>query len=234
VEIVPVIDLLDGQVVRAQRGERDHYRPINSALCQSSNPLEVTHRLLGLYPFKILYIADLDAIQKRGNHLSTITSIRKTYPNIDIWLDGGFSNLADCHPWQNLNITFVIGSESMSSIEQLHQMRSTLGDAQLVLSLDWHNEVPQGSSTLFENTEKWPQRVIIMPLARVGSYAGPDMIKLKMMLSLSGARSIYAAGGIRDIHDLHALKALGVSGSLLASALHDQAIDKNDLMSLSN
>jgi phosphoribosylformimino-5-aminoimidazole carboxamide ribotide isomerase len=44
--IVPVIDLLRGQVGPARRGERQSYRPIISDLCTGSDPLVVARALI--------------------------------------------------------------------------------------------------------------------------------------------------------------------------------------------
>ncbi len=38
--LIPVIDLMQGQVVRAVRGDRGSYRPIVSGLCAGSDPVE--------------------------------------------------------------------------------------------------------------------------------------------------------------------------------------------------
>jgi phosphoribosylformimino-5-aminoimidazole carboxamide ribotide isomerase len=232
-EIIPVIDLLNGQVVRAQRGERNRYLPIDSALSRSSKPLDVAQALLGLYPFNTLYIADLDAIQRHGNHFSTLAAIRQNHPNIDLWLDAGFGNVADCHPWRDLDVTFVVGSESLKNIESLRQMKAELGDEKLVLSLDWRGETALGPPELFQSPCDWPQRLIVMTLGKVGSYDGPDMERLKQ-ISLTGCdRSIYAAGGVRGANDLQSLQAMGISGVLLASTLHDGHISQQELALLS-
>jgi phosphoribosylformimino-5-aminoimidazole carboxamide ribotide isomerase len=63
-----------------------------------------------------------------------------------------------------------------------------------------------------------------MTLSKVGSYEGPDLETLSILSKKIGQRQLYAAGGIRDIHDLQASKQLGVKGVLLASALHDNKI----------
>ena len=63
VELIPVIDLKGGQVVRAQFGRRDDYWPIQSPLSATSDPIDVARGLLSLYPFETFYIADLDAIE---------------------------------------------------------------------------------------------------------------------------------------------------------------------------
>ena len=44
--LIPVIDLMQGQVVRAVRGNRHAYQPIVSKLCASSDPLTVMRFML--------------------------------------------------------------------------------------------------------------------------------------------------------------------------------------------
>ena len=44
--IVPVIDLLGGQAVRARRGDRANYRPVQSALVAGSDPVDVARARL--------------------------------------------------------------------------------------------------------------------------------------------------------------------------------------------
>lgn len=61
-QLIPVIDLMAGQVVRGVRGERSAYRPIRSSLCESSAPLALAPRLLERAASDTLYIADLDEI----------------------------------------------------------------------------------------------------------------------------------------------------------------------------
>jgi hypothetical protein len=59
--IIPVMDLMAGQVVRGIAGRRAEYRPLVSPLCGSSAPLEVARAFRGL-GFSEMYLADLDAI----------------------------------------------------------------------------------------------------------------------------------------------------------------------------
>ena len=64
-QVIPVIDLLRGQVVRARMGDRASYRPLESPLSPTSDPIDVVRGLLSVYPFPTLYVADLDAIQRQ-------------------------------------------------------------------------------------------------------------------------------------------------------------------------
>jgi phosphoribosylformimino-5-aminoimidazole carboxamide ribotide isomerase len=78
-EVVPVVDLKGGVVVRARSGERASYRPIETPLSATSEPLDVVAGLLAVHPFRKLYIADLDAIEGRGN-AAILDRIAKKYP----------------------------------------------------------------------------------------------------------------------------------------------------------
>ena len=88
-QAIPVIDLMGGQVVRARMGDRASYRPLDSPISPTSDPIDVLRGLLGIFPFPTLYIADLDAIQGGGNNSQTLRRIRADFPSLQIWVDNG-------------------------------------------------------------------------------------------------------------------------------------------------
>ena len=235
---IPVIDLMGGEVVHGMGGKRDSHRPIRSSLCQTSKPLDVVRALSELYPKSpsksggpTLYIADLDAIRGSGSHLQTVTLLREHFPDLEIWLDAGISSLEQWQPWQQLGVHCVVGSESQ------HELQATLalldGVEQPLLSLDF---VPgeacdqlHDPAGLLAHPESWPQRIITMTLGKVGSNAGPDLGALNSVQQQAPLHHLYAAGGVRDIADLTALRDAGAAGALLASALHNGNITAADL-----
>lgn len=222
-EIIPVIDLLDQQVVHAKRGQRAHYRPIRSPLCNSSAALDIVTAMRGLYPFKQLYIADLDAIQQRGAHHATIASIRQTYPDLRIWLDAGIRSTDDLTAWDTLEVDWVIGSESVADMPTYRRLKEALGQ-RMLLSLDYGLEGFRGPSELLQQPYLWPERVITMTLARVGSGEGPDIAKLTEIMHMRPTGQHYAAGGVRHRADLKTLADTRVAGALVASAIHDGSL----------
>jgi phosphoribosylformimino-5-aminoimidazole carboxamide ribotide isomerase len=50
VRVIPVLDLMGGEVVRAQRGERASYRPIVTPLAGGSDPVDIARALLARCP----------------------------------------------------------------------------------------------------------------------------------------------------------------------------------------
>lgn len=221
-EIIPVLDLKAGHVVHARRGHRDTYQPIVSRLSPTSMPRDVLAALLQLHAFTSVYIADLDAIEKTGEHAQIITDLARQYPDIEFWLDAGGTARAGMTAADN--IRGVIGSESLRDVAALGA-----SDAAAILSLDFRGEDFLGPPDLLDAPGLWPDRVIVMTLARVGSGTGPDLDRLASIKQRAGARRLYAAGGVRDAADLEALRDAGAAGILVASGLHDGRLSPADL-----
>lgn len=224
-KVIPVIDLLDGLVVRAYKGQRDLYKPISSPLCPGSEPFDVVRQLLEITGSDTLYIADLNRIQQRGDNLTLIKSIAEHFRPYQFWLDAGLPV-----PDSVQNINPVLGSESCASLASLETNLHV--HENLILSLDYKQHQLLGPSELLDAIEFWPRRLILMTLDAVGSGQGAEFTQLRALIQQAGDREIYAAGGVRHRQDLEQLSALGCSGALIASALHDQAISRDDIASL--
>ena len=217
---VPVIDLMGGQVVHARAGRRDDYRPLSgSAIADGPDPATVVEGLLALHPFRCLYIADLDAILKRGQHREMIQGLAVRFPGLELWVDAGAADEAEVAAWLALPaVRPVLGSESQADDRLLAELE---GEPRLLLSLDLRGAERLDPAGLFEQPELWPDDVIVMTLARVGAGQGPDLEALGAVMARAGGRRVWAAGGVRDAADLMALRDLGCAGVLLATALHD-------------
>jgi phosphoribosylformimino-5-aminoimidazole carboxamide ribotide isomerase len=226
-QIIPVIDLKGGQVVRARMGDRASYLPIESPLSPTSDPIDVVCGLLAVYPFPTLYIADLNAIQGIGDNLPALRRIRLEVPALRLWIDNGAADLSALEALIGAGLGEpVIGSESQRDGALLARHRDSV---RVVLSLDFRGPAFQGPEEILADPSLWPRRVIVMTLARVGSGAGPDLKRFAQIRSIAGEREIYAAGGVRDGADLSALKAAGAAGALIATALHDGRVGRADL-----
>jgi len=223
-EIIPVIDLRQGEVVHARKGQRAAYRPISSSLCQGSTPEAVVGGLLGLAPFPSLYVADLDAIEGTGDNEAVLRDLRRRFPSLKLWVDAGFRDPGQCLEWLRRDIgDLVLGSETQADWEGLRRLAGSPQAHRIILSLDFAGDRFLGPAADPE-PELWPARVIVMTLARVGSGEGPDLARLRQIMAKNPGRRLYAAGGVRDLDDLTGLTEAGAAGVLIASALHDGRI----------
>lgn len=241
--LLPVMDLLDGQVVHAVAGERANYRPIRSALTGSAEPAVVLRSLLALARFPGLYVADLDAITRAGSdrHFDLLVELCTDLSDVgvgELWLDAGpapwLTELGAAAGRCGVRLVPVLGSESLADANSLAARRMSLDGLDCVLSLDYRAGEFLGPAGLDERPAHWPRRVVVMELACVGVGGGPalerlDQIAARVRAARRADIAIYAAGGVRDGADLRTLAGRGVHGVLLASALHDGRIDAGSL-----
>jgi len=227
-QIVPVIDLKCGQVVRGVRGRRDDYRPIESALCHSCDPLVVAAALLEYAAADVLYVADLDALGGGAAQIACVEALLSQHPALELWLDAGFRSLADFAALRRrlgglgARLVPVFASESLADADAMHE---ALADpAQCILSLDRHDDRMLDPAGCWHHPERWPDRVIVMLLERVGSYDGPALDALADIRRRAPQSRLIGAGGIRNEDDLVRAAAAGATAWLTASALHDGRI----------
>ncbi len=223
--MIPVIDLLGGQVVHARFGDREHYRPIRSQLCDSARVEEIVPALLDLFAFRRLYVADLDALLGKQRQLAAIDAVRRLAPTLSLWIDSAIRDREDLAAIAERG-TPVLASETLMAAD-VERLLAACPAA--VLSVDYRGDRLLGEPALLERAQHWPIDVIAMNLARVGSSQGPDLEQLSALRRVAPHSRLYAAGGIRNAMDLRRCREAGAAGVLVASALHDGRIKRSDL-----
>ena len=124
-----VLDIFNGAVVHAVRGERSRYEPIErySQIVSTSAPLGV----LGEVRPKEVYVADLNLLTGSGENLGIIRSISH---KVKTMADIGVSNLSDLDSLPNV-VTPILGTETAS----LEMMEEAALHRKVVASLDMKN-----------------------------------------------------------------------------------------------
>jgi phosphoribosylformimino-5-aminoimidazole carboxamide ribotide isomerase len=229
-----VIDLLNGSVVHAKKGDRVHYLPIKSCLTSSTKPIDIVKAFMDIYPFNTLYIADLNAIQSIENtstsHRICVDEIHANYPELTIWIDAGINSLEKAMEWKAPHTQFILGSEAFVSLAEFQQLTSAL-NTPFHLSLDFISNEYIGPQALLDSSQLWPDKVISMTLTNVGANQGTNQEIILKLLKKAKQSVIYAAGGVRNKQDLYLLRTFGTAGALIASALHNKQITRVDLES---
>lgn len=225
--LIPVIDLLKGRVVRGVRGDRQAYRPIESALCASSDPVTVAKILVDHCAARQLYVADLDALMGGPAQHDALRHLLDALDGTQLWLDAGFADAdaaaalgAQLAPHSE-RIVPVFASESLHSRTALEDCHRRFGAAGAVLSLDRRDGQRLDPAGCWDAMALWPQRVIVMTLERVGSGAGPDLETMAALHRQAPGTTLVGAGGVRSGADLLRAREAGAGAWLVASALHD-------------
>lgn len=241
-QIIPVVDVLDGVVVRGVAGDRANYRPVQSRLTSSCDVLDVARAFQERFDFDHLYVADLDAIAGRPRPLGLYRRLSET--GMRVLLDAGLRSADEALELVRAGVDVVAGLETLQGPSELAKLCETAGAERVTFSLDLRDGVPMLSSSC------WPSRepleivesavaagigsLIVLELARVGTGAGPGVGELcRQIRQRVPQLQLITGGGVRGIEDLHALSTIGVDGVLVASALHDGTLTPENLAGLS-
>lgn len=175
------MDLLDGLIVRAYRGERNEYRPMESPLVNSPHPVEVAKALLYVTGGSDLYVADLNAIQDMGDNLDVLKKVREE-TMATLWIDAGTGSLDEVLYLMSEipSCKVVVGSETLESSDEFERISKACQEDRMIFSLDMkkgsiltRSESPLAGKTLEEGIDLlrlagW-RRVILLTLDGVGT-----------------------------------------------------------------
>jgi len=236
VNIVPVIDLCDGVVVRGVAGKRATYLPVDSVLAGDARPSSVARAFAAGFPFDAVYVADLDAIAGREPAWDVYRTIAAC--GLPVWLDAGIRDprqaaallrfVREADTMRGL----VVGLETLVGPDTLAALVGAIGSDRTVFSLDlfegrawrarsdWHRQAPP--KILDDALRAGVRRFLVLDLARVGGGrgVGTETICRDLRRKAPGAW-IAAGGGVRGVEDVRTIARAGCDAVLVASALHD-------------
>jgi phosphoribosylformimino-5-aminoimidazole carboxamide ribotide isomerase len=236
--VIPVLDLKNGVVVRGVGGRRAEYQPVVSRLTNSCQPQDVALTFRDVFGAKQLYLADLDAIAGAEPAWSVFTALHDL--GFALWVDSGVREMAAARRLAAAGVKgIVVGLETVSSPEELERICSELCD-RVIFSLDMKANVPLGDSSRWGGDAllcaeralaAGVRRMIVLDLARVGEGGGPGTEDLCRAISENHPTvELIAGGGVRGNEDLRRLEACGVRAALVASALHDGRLGREDFV----
>jgi phosphoribosylformimino-5-aminoimidazole carboxamide ribotide isomerase len=246
--IIPVIDLMAGQVVRGIAGRREEYRPIITSLAADSSPSSIARAFVERFGLRECYLADLDAIggaEPAWEIYSELTNL-----GLDLSVDAGISDrrraaaLAAYRGAKPL-AGIVVGLESAPGPESLEDICRAVGGDRLIFSLDLKDGRPLGRVAAWLSMpaeeiataaiELGVGRLIVLDLSRVGTSGGTGSEELCRSLRRRYPHiELIAGGGVRGPQDLRSLAAAGCDAALVATALHDGRITAEDVSKISN
>lgn len=227
--IVPVIDIMGGQVVRAVAGRRSEYRPVRSVLTNSTEPGEVARALIDAAQATWVYVADLDAIVYRKPDVRSVRAIVEA-AGVPVRCDGGFRSAQDVIAYRDCGVDYVVGTETGQP-----STLAELGTELCVLSVDlfegrlvgdwaaWGVRAPDAVMELVGRAYALGvRRIFFIDLARVGTGAGTGTERLvaECVRSFHGL-SVFCGGGVGNWSDVVRLRNAGATGVLVSSLLHD-------------
>ena len=237
--VIPVLDILNSQVVRGVAGQRDQYRPVESCITYSAEPLAVANAFRNAFGLRTLYVADLDAILNARPNVEIYEELKDD--GFELLIDAGLRNVFDAEVLLMAGASKVIvGLETWPLLASLEMMLLKVGKDRAIFSLDLKSgcSIRKFDDMISDDPveigcaaiECGIRELIVLDLAAVGVGSGPATLEICQSLrDFAPKLKLITGGGIRSSDDLATLRSAGVDGVLVASALHDGSISPDDL-----
>jgi phosphoribosylformimino-5-aminoimidazole carboxamide ribotide isomerase len=221
--IIGVVDLHYGRAVHAVAGDREHYQPL-----EDGDAVALATRYLAHPQVSALYVADLDAIEKRPPNDAIVTALVAL--GRPVWLDAGITTLGQAARALTLGVTtVVVGLETLTSFHALDEICDVISGSGVAFSLDLRDGRPIVTSADIEQgtAEGLAERavaagagsVIVLDLGRVGTSRGIDVDVLQRIRKVAPGVTLVAGGGLRHLDDLPTIQQSGADAVLAATAL---------------
>ena len=248
--VIPVLDLMIGQVVWARGGKRGSYAPVHSPLTHSARPVDVARSVYNQTGCDCLYLANIDSF-------AGATPISDIYSELieagfSLWIDADWMGSLHCDERtdqiltlaQDPNIRLIFSSETMSSKDEFNIISGLVqSGANPIFSLDMRQgEVISKSDQLSATNpldlistawEAGVKDMILLNLESVGGYGGVSTENIVRQASEKFPESqLVSGGGVRDHSDAQQLLTAGCQHVLVASAIFDCKFTPDDVANL--
>ena len=207
-EIIPVLDLMNSVAVSGKSGNRDTYTPLQTIYASSSDPVEIANSLKRANA-KEMYIADLDLIERNGNH--NIYKIKEVNTILPVIVDVG------------------VATETLESIEELEKIFEKYPKERIIVSVDVKNNELytkhmdldlEGFKEVLRRID--PNEIILLDISSVGTEAGFNKELFEKFDEFKD--KIILGGGITK-DEIPLINELGIKKALVGTALHKGEID---------
>jgi len=223
--LLPAVDVAGGQAVRLTQGaagsETGYGDPIDAAEAWIAQGAEWIH------------LVDLDAAFGRGDNRTVIKKVIDATPrSVKIELSGGIRDDASLEAALATGAARInLGTAALENPEWAAQVIAQHGDA-VAVGLDvrgttlaargWTREGGDLWEVLARLDEAGCSRYVVTDVAKDGTLQGPNLELLRQVMTRT-SRPVVASGGVSNLDDIAALRALvplGLEGAIVGKALY--------------
>ncbi len=222
-QLLPAVDVADGQAVRLVQGEAGSETSfgdaVEAAIAWQEGGAEWIH------------LVDLDAAFGRGSNLSLLKRVVREL-KVQVELSGGIRDDASLEAALELGATRVnLGTAALEHPEWTAKVIDQYGDA-IAVGLDVRGTTLAARGWTREGGDLWDvlarledagcARYVVTDVTKDGTLRGPNIDLLRQMLGRT-EKPVVASGGISSLDDIRALRALvpaGLEGTIVGKALY--------------
>lgn len=222
-ELLPAVDVADGQAVRLVQGEAGsetgYGDPVEAALAWQNAGAEWLH------------LVDLDAAFGRGNNIEVLTDVARKV-SLKVEMSGGIRDDESLERALSLNPARVnLGTAALENPAWTSRVIRQYGE-KIAVGLDVRGTTLAARGWTEDGGNLWDvldrleadgcARYVVTDVTKDGTLMGPNLELLKQVAERTD-KPVVASGGISSLDDIRALRSLvgsGVEGAIMGKALY--------------
>ena len=235
IEMIPAIDLINGQCVRLTKGDYDQKKVYND------NPAEVAKHFEAM-GFKRLHVVDLDGAKSK--HIVNDAVLKSITSETSLIVDfgGGIKTEEDIEKAFAAGASMVtVGSIAVTNPALFMQWLDKYGADKLILGADVRNGKisingwKEDSSEdllpfLKQYIDKGVKNVLCTEISKDGTLQGPATELYKEVMAAYPQLHLIASGGVSCNKDIKDLEAAGIPAVVFGKAFYEGKIKVDELL----
>ena len=235
IELIPAIDIIDGQCVRLTKGDYDQktvYR---------DSPAEVAKEFEQI-GFKRLHVVDLDGAKSKHIVNDQVLQAITTETNLTVDFGGGIKTDEDIEKAFAAGASMVtVGSIAVTNPELFIGWLEKYGPERMILGADvrhgkisingWKEDSEEDLLPFLKKyIDAGVRNVLCTEISKDGTLSGPAIDLYQKMMAAYPQLHLIASGGVSSIDDIKALDAAGIRAVVFGKAIYEGRIDLNQLI----
>lgn len=232
-EVVPSVDILEGEVVRLRRGERE------AKTVYSDDPVGMAKNWEAQGAPR-LHVVDLGAALGDEAQSAVIEQIVRS-AGVPVQVAGGIRSAEAGRRWIDVGADRVIlGTAALTDLDVLHEAIKTIGPRLVVAPDALGREVRIAGWTKGTGEDvvdaarrlaaAGVERLLVTDIGQDGTLGGPNADLLRDVAAASRV-PVIASGGVATLDDIRTLAAVdGVEGVIVGQALYSGVIELSQAM----
>jgi phosphoribosylformimino-5-aminoimidazole carboxamide ribotide isomerase len=230
IEIIPAIDIINGQCVRLTKGDYNQKKVYNA------NPVEVAQNFENC-GFTRLHIVDLDGAKSKHivNEKVLDDIARTTHLKIDF--GGGIKTRDDIEKAYDHGASLVtVGSIAVTYPDLFLEWLSQYGTDRLILGADvrngkisingWKKDSSEDLLPFLKKyIDKGVKNVLCTEISKDGTLQGPALSLYSKIMDKYPQLHLIASGGVSCNQDIENLEAAGIPAVVFGKAFYEGKID---------
>lgn len=233
-QILPAIDIKDGQAVRLFKGDFNQKTVVNPDVLEQG-------KIFAEAGIQFIHVVDLDgALDGRATNRDLIAKLKKE-SGLGVEVGGGIRTLEQIEDYLAVGIDrVIIGSMAVKNPDFVRAALEKFGSDRIVVGIDakagmvategWLETSDVDYISLAKAMEKIGVTLFVYTdVDRDGTLTGPNFEHYERLVAELTTAQVIASGGIAEQADLAKLEKIGVAGTIVGKAYYNGNISLEEL-----